>query len=167
MNKFLTLTLLLASASLSQADIMLIDVFSGNDSEAAVETALGGLNVTLYDKSDDGSDLAVYTGNNGVITNSTDGTWDVIDNTVLISYITVKAGPNYSLWAVNPALNSGGWTTAGLAVGNENQPNLSHLSLWTAGGGPGGDPVIPEPMTIGLFGGGLLALGLYRKFVKA
>jgi len=174
MKKFLTLTLLLASASLSQADIIQINgMFAGNDDEASVEAAIftatgTAVDLSLYDKSDGGPVLATYTGNNGVITASTDGTWDVIADSVLITYFTVKAGPNFTVWRVDPAANSGAWTTAGLTVGNNNnQPNLSHLSLWTGGSGPGGDPVIPEPMTMGLFGGGLLALGLYRKFVKA
>ena len=51
---------------------------------------------------------------------------------------------------VDPAANSGTWTTAGLLVGAYRQPELSHLSFRTSGPFGGTDqPEAPEPATCG------------------
>jgi hypothetical protein len=160
-----TLVLLLASTTFASASVTQINgAFPGNDDEATVEgVILAETGVTvdldLYDKSDGGPVLTTVTGGGGL-----SGTWDVIDDSILITYVTVKAGNFFTLYEYNPGQNSGDWTTAGILNNGGQQPAMSHLSFWTGPNTfPGGDPVVPEPMTMGLFGGGLGALFLLRK----
>jgi len=134
-----------------------IGTFSGNDSEANVEAALGGLvDLTLYDKSDEAPNLTVFTPSpaDGALS----GTWDVIDDSILISYFTVKASNFFALYQIDPAANFGDWTTANITNPGGQQPGLSHLSLWTAPETP-----IPEPASWALIGVGLIALGHLRR----
>lgn len=167
MKRLSTLVLLLTSATLASAAVTQINgQFPGNDDEASVEAAIlavRGVSVELdlYDKSDGGPVLTTVTGAGGL-----SGTWDVINDSILVSYVTVKASNFFTLYEYNPAQNSGTWSTAGILNPGGQQPDLSHLSFWTGPNtGPGGDPTgeIPEPMTVGLLGGGLSALFLLRK----
>jgi hypothetical protein len=65
----------------------------------------------------------------------------------------------------NQVIDSVRFETQGLAAVVQDVRQV-RLGGFTALDGPGGDPVIPEPMTMSLFGGGLLALGFYRKYAK-
>ena len=135
----------------------------GNDDLASVFTAImqatgtAPVNLTLYGKSDANPSLFSFTPNppGGALS----GTWSILDNT-LVTYLTVKAGPQFALYQLSPPASSGTWTTAGGVVGTGNQPGLSHLSFWTVEG-DGEEPLeppIPEPSTYALVGSGLILL---------
>lgn len=133
----------------------------GNDDLTSVSTAItqatgtAPLNLALYGKSDTNPSLFSFAPNppGGAFS----GTWSVLSGT-LISYLTVKAGPQFAVYELSPPSSSGTWTTAGLVVGSGNQPGLSHLSFWTAGGEEPQEPPIPEPSTYALVGSGLVVL---------
>jgi len=115
---------------------------SGNDHEGDVEDYIAqatGLDVdlTLYGKSDDGT--AVRFNFTGLGTK--DGTWDVVDPTVKIAYVTVKAGSGYAIYDVG-GVGDAFWTTSGILNGGGKQPKLSHLSFWTVP-----TSSVPEPTT--------------------
>ncbi|HYP08686.1 MAG TPA: PEP-CTERM sorting domain-containing protein [Bryobacteraceae bacterium] len=137
-----------------------------NDDLASVQAILTAhfgapVDLQLYDKSDSAPDLTTITGIPGK-----SGKWDVNDDTVFITYLTVKGGNGFTLYHYSPSANSGDWSTVGLTVGrNGNQPDVSHLSFWTGTQPEGGDdPLVPEPMTMGLLGSGLAAMAVARKF---
>lgn len=128
-----------------------------NDHEADVESQIQfatGLvvDLTLYDKSDDGSPLVTVTGDPGKV-----GTWDA--GTQFISYITVKAANSFAIYEVNST--SGTWTTAGIKNNGGNQPDVSHISFWTTDRGP--QNPVPEPATWAMMiaGGVLVAARKY------
>ena len=156
----------LLTLSAQGAVIQLNGQFAGNDNEANVEAAIlsatgVSIDLDLYDKSDENPILTTVTGLGGK-----SGTWDVIDNSVLITYVTVKASNYFTLYEYTPGENSGSWTTAGITNPGGQQPNLSHLSFWTGPNTtPGSDPGdVPEPMTMALFASGMGALVIARKF---
>lgn len=134
----------------------------GNDSPAAVLAAItqatgaAPANLALYGKSD--ANPGLFSFNPNPPAGALSGTWSVLDGT-LITYLTVKAGPQFALYQLSPPSSSGTWTTAGLVVGRGNQPGLSHLSFWTDNSfevmavAP-----VPEPATYALVGSGLLVL---------
>ena len=150
----LALAVLLLTLPLAAAPIY-VGTFGGNDSEAAVEAILG-LDITLYDKSDEAPDLTAFTPSapGGALS----GTWDVNDDTVLISYLTVKASTYFAIYEYNPAVNSGNWSTADIVNPGAQQPGLSHLSLWIGPSQP-----VPEPGTWALIAAGLIGVGLIRR----
>lgn len=82
------------------------------------------------------------------------GTWS-LNNAYGFGFYAVKGGNDFALYFVDPAENSGTWTTRHLEVGNPNNPNhpeISHLS---------GAPTLvhaPEPSSLLLLGCGLLGL---------
>lgn len=126
----------------------------GGDPEAAVEAAILGatglaVDISLYGKSDVNPSLFALTGAPGQ-----SGTWDVLDDTIDIAYITVKAANSFALYAVGGA-NSGVWSTLGILNNGGNQPNLSHISFWTAGDVSD----VPVPAALPLFLAGLGAMG--------
>lgn len=129
----------------------------GGDAEAAVEAAILGatgsaVDISLYGGSDNDPGLFSMTGVPG-----TGGTWDVIDDSVMIAYITVKAANSFSLYDVQGA-NSGTWSTAGLRVKNkDSQPTVSHIRFWL---GPVTDPGNPDPPNATPLPGTLALLGL-------
>lgn len=132
----------------------------GNDNPAAVLAAItqatgaAPANLTLYGKSDASPGLFSFSPNPPA--GGLSGSWSVLDGTP-ITYLTVKAGPQFALYQLSPPSSSGTWTTAGLVVGRGNQPGLSHLSFWTADSfEPMAVAPVPEPATYALVGSGLL-----------
>ncbi|UCF93344.1 MAG: hypothetical protein JSW39_04050 [Desulfobacterales bacterium] len=99
--------------------------------------------------------------NVGYETDHKSGTWSTAD---LIDFYSVKAGPQFALYWVDPAATSGTWSTEDLYVGrNGNNPEISHVSTWRIIDGPTPAPV-REPATLILFGSGLISLvGIDRK----
>lgn len=132
----------------------------GNDNPAAVLAAItqatgaAPANLTLYGKSDASPGLFSFSPNPPA--GGLSGSWSVLDGTP-ITYLTVKAGPQFALYQLSPPSSSGTWTTAGLVVGRGNQPGLSHLSFWTNDGFEAmAVAPVPEPATYALVGSGLL-----------
>ena len=127
------------------------------DTEAKVEQAIfqatgRTIDLTLYGKSDDNPGLFSFSPGDPATAQS--GTWDVLNNNVLIKFLTVKAAAGYALFEFAGAgVNSGSFSTAGLLTSNgKNQPNVSHMSFWTA---PVNNPdAIPEPATWAMMLGG-------------
>lgn len=168
LKTLLSLALLVAATATSGfAAPILIGVFSGNDKIEDVQAAIFSVtgltpDLTLYDKSD--SDPLLTT-----VTSSSDGksgTWDVIDNSVKIAFVTVKASNNFAIYQYLVPVNSGDWTTAGIVNNGGNQPKLSHLSFWTIPSEVPENPV-PEPSSIILMGSAAVALiGLKKRFAK-
>ena len=170
-NLLPTFLLVAASALPSAAAPMFLGIFGGspgdNDNitsvKAAILSSIGvNADIQLYDKSDSAPVLTIFTPENPATAKS--GTFDVIDNAVLISFITVKAGNQFKLYQFTPAVNSGDWDTVGLKNNGGQQPNLSHMSLWTLSGQ---QSETPEPSTIVFLGAGLVGLGVARKFRAA
>lgn len=133
----------------------------GNDNWAAVLAAItqatgaAPASLALYGKSDDNPSLFSFSPNPPA--GAFSGTWSVLDGTP-ITYLTVKAGPQFALYQLSPPSSSGTWTTAGLLVGKGNQPELSHLSFWTDEAEALPVVPIPEPATYALVGSALLLL---------
>ncbi|NJC35135.1 hypothetical protein GGR88_002649 [Sphingomonas jejuensis] len=135
---------------------------SGNDSESAVEAAIRAAtgittDITLYGKSDDNAGLFAFNPVNPANTQS--GTWDVLNNSVLISFVSVKAANNFAVYQLGGSgANSGSYSSSGLLTNNgRNQADVSHLSFWTAR-----VAAVPEPATwammiagFGLVGGAM------------
>jgi hypothetical protein len=75
----------------------------------------------------------------------------------LITYVAAKGGPNFNLFSTN--LNTD--TVFTPANGGGNRPAFSHISFYDTSVSP---PVtVPEPMSLALFGAGLLGLGVARR----
>jgi hypothetical protein len=167
-KSFLALALLIASTAISsQAAPILIGVFSGNDHKADVEDALYlatgvAYDLTLYDKSDGGPVLTTITASK----DNKSGTWDVIDDSVKIAFVTVKASNNYAIYQYSPAENFGNWTTSGILNGGGKQPGLSHLSFWTVPESENPDAPVPEPSTVLMLGSAAALLIGVRKYAR-
>jgi hypothetical protein len=158
-------TLILAAASVVTASAapVYLGIFDGNDDITQVKSAIlsstgANVDITLYDKSDSPPALTAFTPNppNGNLS----GTWDVLDNSITISYLSVKASDRFTLYAYNPAVNFGDWSTANITNKKGNQQELSHLSLWLA---PQAPAPVPEPSTVMLLGGGMLGIASWSR----
>ena len=89
--------------------------------------------------------------------NNAAGTWDA--GAVKIALVVVKAGDQFEAQYYGvPGTLSGSWTTAALGKGKH---EVSHMSFYTVAAG-NAEPV-PEPSTMFLLGGGLIACGLYGR----
>ena len=148
------------SAQASRVEGNFLGVFSGNDSAAAVELALGldPGDVTLLAKvdlnsapppdpsSDGGLSLSSMTLNGN--DEATSGWWDYAGPSIA-NIIAVKAGPDFALYEYTSVLNGGMpnmglWNTSDLS-----NKGLSHLTAYS---------VVPEPSTALLLGFGLAHL---------
>lgn len=119
----------------------------GGDPLAAVQAAIASatgaapVGLSLYGKSDGNAGLFSLT---GVSPAAQSGTWNVLDDSILIKYITVKAANSFALYELSgQGSNSGVFTTLGLLNNGGKQPVVSHISFWQAGGAP----AVPEPAT--------------------
>lgn len=132
----------------------------GGDPEARVEQAIFGatgavVNLTLYGKSDSNPALFAFDGDNNPANDQT-GTFDLLDNSILIKYITIKAANSFALYEFAGAgVNSGSFTTAGILNNGRQQPQVSHISFWTTGS----IPAVPESGTWAMLVAGFGVVG--------
>ena len=128
----------LTTISTASAAPVYLGIFDGNDNEANVEAAIlaatsNAVDIDLYDKSDEAPVLTNF--NPNPPGGNLQGEWDVINDSVKISYLTVKASNRFTLYYYADPVNFGDWSTANLLNNNGRQQDLSHLSLWTAENG--------------------------------
>lgn len=137
----------------------------GGDSLAAVQAAITSatgvapVGLSLYGKSDENAALFALT---GVSPAGQSGTWNVLDDSILIKYITVKAANSFALYEFSGnGTNADAFTTLGLLNNGGQRPNVSHISFWQAGG----TAAVPEPATWALmmFGFAGIGLGMRRR----
>jgi len=145
-------------------------VAPGNDDLGSVESAIsaatgvnvGLLNLALYGKSEAGEGAELFD-----FSASPEGElavdWSVLDGT-LIKYVTIKAAEQFKVYELAGAgANSGlDFNTFGMINGGGRQPDISHLSFWTAPTPGQFNSGVPEPATWALlllgFGGAGFAL---------
>jgi hypothetical protein len=123
------------------------------------------LDLTFLGKiGEEGTELASDEWGNFTITNwGNSGDWN--STWAGVDYVSVKGGTSFAVYSVDH-FGSGSWTTDALTNKGGQQPNLSHISFWSAKAkptSPGGSAQVPEPATIFLLGSGLLGLFGYRK----
>jgi len=135
----------------------------GGDPLAAVQAAITSatgvapVGLSLYGKSDANAALFALTDASGK-----SGTWNVLDDSILIKYITVKAANGFALYELSgDGANSGVFTTLGLLNNGGKRPNVSHISFWQAGA----TSAVPEPATWALmmFGFAGIGFGMRRR----
>ena len=86
------------------------------------------------------------------------GGWS-LDDPYEIGFYSVKGGPEFAFYYVDPFQSSGTWSTTHLLVGNDNNfPAISHLSVLATEGVP-----VPEPGLLLLLGSGLIGLAAYGR----
>lgn len=91
-----------------------------------------------------------------VIGTGDDGTWSSSQSA---EYLTVKAANGYALYYLGAGgETSGTWTTDGLLNNGGQQPDISHLTLWSSG-----PSTVPEPKMTLVLGGALIGLLLLRR----
>ena len=131
----------------------------GGDPLAAVQAAITSATVvapvglSLYGKSDSNAPLFALS---GVSPAALTGTWNVLDDSILIKYITIKAANSFALYEFSgQGKNFGSFTTSGLLNNGGNQPVVSHISFWQAGE----VPAVPEPATWAMMIFGFAGIG--------
>ena len=136
--------------------------YSGENDFAG--TALGYLNDddlfgtqtwSLLGKSDTANDPVTD------ISGVKDGAWGLSGSYTGDIVVSIKAGNGYSMYFFDDVsqVSGGFFNTSGTLNNGGNQPNLSHLTVFTAAGGlnPG---TVPEPSTYAMFGAAFLILGI-------
>jgi len=168
LKTILSLVFVVASTAFSgQAAPILIGVFSGNDHKADVEAAIFSatgmsFDLTLFDKSDENPLLTNITGDKAMKS----GTWDVIDDSVKIAFVTVKASNKFAIYQYSTSVNYGDWTTSAILNNGGQQPKLSHMSFWTVPEQENPDTSVPEPSAVLMLGSAAALLIGARKYVK-
>lgn len=135
---------------------------AGNDHLATVSAAIAAatgsapVSLALYGKSDNANAGTLFSfavnpnPHTGQVTN-----WTVLDGS-LIRYVTLKGGTGFKIYELGGAGASSGtaFSTAGLLNNGGNQPEISHLSFWTAAAA-----VVPEPATWAMLITGFFGIG--------
>ncbi len=104
-----------------------------------------GIDFSSYGKSDEGNVISIP------VNNGTTGTWELVDSSVTVDYITVVAGNKFALINVGGA-SSGTWTTEMdlLKNGGDQYAGLSHISAWNPTTTTPSPPIVPEPVSVSL-----------------
>jgi hypothetical protein len=141
----------MSALSASAATLVGPGSFSGNDT-GAQGTAISNLDSilgptwTLLGKSDEGLGTVTYNGNNK------SGTWST--GLSGAGAFSVKAADGYLLYQTDD-ISTINWSTFGLLNNGQQQPGLSHLSVYKA--------EVPEPLTLM---GSAVALGFGGYFQR-
>lgn len=144
-NKMLMLGVLSCGA-FGSAQAGLIGVFDGNDKPANVKTALGGMDIVLYEKLECGIAFmpGSLTGANGC--QGKTGEWW---SSAPIDFLTVKASNHFALYDFSVPTNAGSWSTLAIydtsKKGKVIYHDVSHISFWSKVNVPVSmPPVVPQ-----------------------
>jgi PEP-CTERM motif len=79
--------------------------------------------------------------------------------TTQINYLTIKASNSFVLYQIPTNTFAGRYSTEGILTSGNSTPSISHIRFWNQQN----LAQVPAPAAIGLFGFGLVALGLRRR----
>jgi hypothetical protein len=145
--------------------------YDGNDSNALVEGLFGYSGWIQIAKVEGSS------GTSGILTTTAasdakSGTWAADLSSYEVVMAVLKGSNEFSAYLLNLNFNSGTWSTTALLNNGENQPNLSHFSLYSntcltndpnCGGGVKPPSPVPLPAGMPLLLVGLGAFGFMRR----